>query len=289
MTDNQAEVKVENPLHPAENLLYGWISGCSGKIVEYPLDTLKVRLQTGGYSGPVACIRSVIAEEGMLAFYRGLVTPLIGAGFEVSMLFFGYGLCEKLLRSEGEEVLPLYKVFLAGMGSGFGSTVVLTPVELIKCRLQVDKIGQYKGPIDCVKQSIAADGTMALFRGSLSTMLREVPGNGAWFGAYYFFGRLFSPTGKVSDGSQTAQLIAGGLGGCAYWGIPYPMDTIKSTVQTMPKGTSTFAVARQLIKERGFFGLYKGCGVTLVRAFPGNAVTFWMFERVSSILHPHFS
>ena len=116
-------------------------------------------------------------------------------------------------------------------------------------------------------------------------MLREVPGNGAWFGAYHFFGRLFSGTGSVKDGSQTMQLTAGGLAGMAYWGVPYPLDTIKSTLQTMPKGTSTLTVAKKLLTERGIRGLYRGCGVTLLRAFPGNAVTFWMYERVMSIIH----
>ena len=44
---------------------------------------------------------------------------------------------EKVLIRPGETELPLNRVVVAGMGSGFGSTIVLTPVELIKCRLQV--------------------------------------------------------------------------------------------------------------------------------------------------------
>ena len=119
---------------------------------------------------------------------------------------------------------------------------------------------------------------------SKSTLLREVPGNGGWFAAYHFFGRLMSGTGRAGDANQFSQLIAGGLAGMAYWGLPYPMDTIKSTVQTMPPGTKTLAVAKKLIQERGFLGLYRGCGVTLVRSFPGNAVTFWMAERIHTYL-----
>lgn len=44
---------------------------------------------------------------------------------------------EMVLRREGEEEMPINRVFQAGMGAGLGSTVILTPVELIKCRLQV--------------------------------------------------------------------------------------------------------------------------------------------------------
>lgn len=63
----------------------------SGKLVEYPFDTLKVRLQIGPYEGALHCVRTVIREEGIMAFYRGLSTPLIGSGMEVSTLFFGWG------------------------------------------------------------------------------------------------------------------------------------------------------------------------------------------------------
>lgn len=65
------------------------ISGMTGKLVEYPFDTLKVRLQTGPYAGATDCITTISKEEGLLAFYRGLATPLVGAGIEVATLFFG--------------------------------------------------------------------------------------------------------------------------------------------------------------------------------------------------------
>jgi len=256
----------------------------AGKLVEYPFDTLKVRLQTGSYSGAVECVTSVIKEEGILAFYRGLATPLVGSGLEVSTLFFGFRLMEKLLKKPEEREMTLGRVFLSGAGAGLGSTVILTPVELIKCRLQVKN--DYAGPIDCIKRTVAAEGVSGMYRGALSTMLREVPGNGAWFAAYHFFGRTLAGKESVKDGTQMTQLCAGGLAGMFYWGVPYPLDTIKSEVQTMPRGTSTWAVGMKLIQQRGIAGLYRGCGVTLVRAFPGNAVTFWMYERVMNFIHP---
>jgi solute carrier family 25 (mitochondrial carnitine/acylcarnitine transporter), member 20/29 len=190
---------------------------------------------------------------------------------------------EKLLKRPNEREMSLPRIILAGAGSGFGSTLILTPVELIKCRLQVKN--DYKGPIDCVRRAVAAEGVTGLYRGLLSTLMREVPGNAAWFGTYHFFGRALSGKESVKDGTQFTQLVAGGLAGMAYWGVPFPIDTIKSEVQTKPSGTSTLQVAKQLLRERGIKGMYRGCGVTLVRAFPGNAVTFWMYERVMNLIH----
>lgn len=59
-------------------------------MVEYPLDTIKVRLQTGSYKGAIDCAKITFKEEGFFAFYRGLSTPLLGAGLEVAVLFFGF-------------------------------------------------------------------------------------------------------------------------------------------------------------------------------------------------------
>ena len=80
---------------------------------------------------------------------------------------------------------------LAGGGSGLASTCVLTPVELVKCRLQAQLGGAsaaptqlYKGPVDVSMQVVRAEGVTGLWRGSLSMLAREVPGNMAWLGVY---------------------------------------------------------------------------------------------------------
>ena len=86
--------------------------------------------------------------------------------------------------------VPMWKYVLAGGGSGCCSTCVLTPVELVKCRLQA-QIGApapaagapplFTGPIDVITRTVRAEGVAGLFRGNLSTLAREVPGNMAWF------------------------------------------------------------------------------------------------------------
>ena len=70
----------------------------------------------------------------------------------------------------------------------------------------------------------------------------------------------------------------------AYWGVPYPIDTIKSELQTMKNPDSILSVGKRIVAQRGFLGLYKGLTVTLVRAVPGNAVTFFVYEKVARFL-----
>ena len=65
-----------------------------GKALEYPFDTVKVRLQTQPqtvplrYNGPVDCFMQGLRADGLRGLYRGISSPLVGAAAENSCLFF---------------------------------------------------------------------------------------------------------------------------------------------------------------------------------------------------------
>ena len=70
-----------------------------GKVVEYPFDTVKVRLQSQPdrlplrYLGPIDCFRKSFRDDGGLrSLYRGISAPLVGAALETSSLFFSVSL-----------------------------------------------------------------------------------------------------------------------------------------------------------------------------------------------------
>jgi hypothetical protein len=86
--------------------------------------------------------------------------------------------------------MSLLQLSFAGAGAGFGAAFVLTPFELVKCRLQVQNslssgFRAYSGPIDVIVQTVKTEGIIkGLYRGHLSTLLREIPGNFVWYGTY---------------------------------------------------------------------------------------------------------
>ena len=74
-------------------------------------------------------------------------------------------------------------------------------------------------------------------------------------------------------------LFAGGLAGVVTWIITYPIDIIKSQLQADgAEGKRNYKgiidCGRQIYNSEGILGFKKGLGVTLLRAFPVNAVTF---------------
>ncbi|CAK9047647.1 Mitochondrial substrate carrier family protein S (Carnitine/acylcarnitine translocase) (CAC) (Solute carrier family 25 member 20 homolog B) [Durusdinium trenchii] len=271
------------------------VSGFICKVVEYPADTIKVLEQTGGsrFSGPLDCFSKTLAESGFFSLYRGLSAPLLGSMAECASLFVSYGYVKKFLGVDEEAAtlsapVPFWKLVLAGGGSGFASTCVLTPVELIKCRLQA-QLNQpttsqsYRGPIDCILRTVRAEGVTGLWRGNLSTLAREVPGNMAWFGVYEAGMRLVQEAQQLEKKKDVAlqwSALSGSAAGVAYWALPFPADTVKSKIQTDARfqSQSFISVFKTILKEEGVKGLYKGCGITCLRAIPSHALIFYFYE-----------
>jgi hypothetical protein len=78
----------------AKDVLFGSIAGVVGKMIEYPFDTIKVRLQAQPdtlplrYTGPLDCLKQSLHHDGFAGLYRGISAPLVGAAVETSSLFF---------------------------------------------------------------------------------------------------------------------------------------------------------------------------------------------------------
>jgi ornithine carrier protein len=102
MSDGQklidAQLVSQQGKEAAKDILFGCIAGIVGKIIEYPFDTVKVRLQSQPdglppqYKGPMDCFRQSWKADGIPGLYRGISAPLVGAAVETSSLFFSVSL-----------------------------------------------------------------------------------------------------------------------------------------------------------------------------------------------------
>ena len=85
-------------------------------------------------------------------------------------------------------------------------------------------------------------------------------------------------------------LFAGGMAGIFNWAIAIPQDVLKSRYQTAPEGkySGIRDVFRQLMKEEGPKGLYRGWLPVMMRAFPANACCFLGYEGAMKLLNGYF-
>jgi solute carrier family 25 (mitochondrial carnitine/acylcarnitine transporter), member 20/29 len=114
-------------------------------------------------------------------------------------------------------------------------------------------------------------------------MLRNFPGNAAYFSAFEYFRRRYARENNITDLSQVPAWVnfwAGGLGGLLYWLSVYPIDVIKSAIMTdalepsKRKHAGYLAAARWLYGEAGVRAFFRGFGVCLMRAIPANGAIF---------------
>ena len=282
-----------------KNLSCGCLGGVLAKVVESPFDTVKVRLQHSPtlYATNMDCTVKIFRSEGIRGFFRGLPAPMSAGGMEnaVSFAFFAFGLelQQRLMPWGGGEdatSTPLSRIVLAGAFSGFACSFTLTPMELVKCTLQVQDMEPkekrvHRGVVDCFIRLFRKEGFLGMYRGHTATMARETPGNAAFFASYHTAKRLIAGPNETSETLPFWKLlIAGGFGGVGYWTAFFPADVVKTKMQVDVeyRQLGLWKGLLHTYKCHGFRGLYAGWCITVVRAFPANAIVFTTFEYASS-------
>ncbi|KAJ3215646.1 Mitochondrial carrier protein ymc2 [Dinochytrium kinnereticum] len=279
-------------------------AGCVGGIVQVltgqPFDTVKVRLQTqpDKYSSLVDCIKKTYANEGFVGFYKGTLTPLIGIGACVSIQFGALEASKRYFASQNPSkdpnALTAGQLYLSGAASGLANSFLSGPIEHVRTRLQIQAGGAekaaYKGPLDFAKKVVGQYGIAGLYKGQGITLLRECHGYGIYFLTYEaMIQRTMRLEKKArSEISALTQCSFGALSGYTLWVMIYPIDVIKSRLQTdsfnlvEQKYKGSVDCARKILAVEGIRGFYRGFLACMLRAGPVNAVTFVAYEATMS-------
>jgi solute carrier family 25 (mitochondrial carnitine/acylcarnitine transporter), member 20/29 len=274
----------------AKDTSAGFVGGAVQVLVGQPFDLVKVRLQTGQFSSPIEAVTQTIKHEGLLAFYKGTTAPLIGVGACVSVQFYAFHETRRrILQANNTAQLTYPQFYLAGASAGLANTVISAPVEQLRILLQTQKTKTYNGPIDAIRKIVKLNGFQGLFRGFGITAVREAQAYGVWFLTYEYL--ISQAVKKVArEEIPTWQLMAfGGLAGEALWLASYPLDVLKSQVQSDKFGPDrkyhgAWDAAKKTYAAKGIAGFWKGIGPTLLRAVPASASTFASVELTLRLL-----
>ncbi|GAA5945288.1 uncharacterized protein JCM15063_000606 [Sporobolomyces koalae] len=259
----------------AKELLAGTVAGWAQVFVGQPFDIVKVRLQAGNvqYAGAVDCAKQLMRTDGPMGFYKGTTMPLVGIGACVSLQFAS----RNAARGQAQpETLTPVQYYLAGAFAGIGNSVASGPVEHIRIRLQTQQDSRYSGPVDAIKKIARADGLRGIYQGQCATLCREAHGYGVYFAVY----ELLVANEIRSNGYRSRDELSLGksavFGAAAGWGmwlLNYPLDVLKSRLQTdafpssatrqYPRGMRDAVPA--LYKEGGAGAFFRGLGPTMIR------------------------
>eukprot|EP01117_Protostelium_nocturnum_P014036 TRINITY_DN5303_c0_g1_i1.p1 TRINITY_DN5303_c0_g1~~TRINITY_DN5303_c0_g1_i1.p1 ORF type:complete len:188 (-),score=51.59 TRINITY_DN5303_c0_g1_i1:288-851(-) len=182
---------MENAKEAGKDILAGAVGGAVQCLLGHPLDTVKIRMQTQSaqhpkYSNTLNCFSKIIREEGFMALYRGIQSPLFGLTFFSALQFFSYATCKKVVREltgGGDEPFTLTQCVIAGYLSGSIECLYSTPIDLLKIQLQSNN--QYKGFFDCARVIAKKRGVFpGYYQGFKAMLLRDGPGSALYFGSY---------------------------------------------------------------------------------------------------------
>lgn len=231
------------------------------------------------------CVTRTVRNEGLSALYKGTLSPLAGIAFCVSIQFATLEHVKRIfkesnLKAGKSENFTMGQMYIAGGLAGLANSFVSGPVEHIRTRMQVQGAGvkEYSSTLDCFKKIYAKHGISGIYKGQVITMLREWQGFGGYFLVYeYLVQRAKQISGKKVSELPTYEVMTyGALAGYGMWIPVYPVDSIKSRIQTDSlkaegrKYAGWVDCLRKTLAAEGAGGLYKGFTACMLRAAPVN-------------------
>ena len=232
-----------------------------------------------------------------MALWKGLPASMILTAVTSGIRFgcqssFNSALATSLGRNDFRDLGIGVRVMTETAG-GFAAGVVLpfvfTPLELVKCRQQAYRKGNSLSAFHIIQTVWKSEGLRGLYVGHSMTMLRSTIGNASLFGSYELFKHIAGDfntgiTGEKGETPKALRLLCGVLAGWVSWYTCFPLDSVKTRLQTSDKPVARDAIKstfRQLYREKA---LYKGIAPVLMRAIPVHAAYLPVYDFAMTYL-----
>nr|XP_055067040.1 probable mitochondrial glutathione transporter SLC25A40 isoform X2 [Misgurnus anguillicaudatus] len=311
------------------------VASCSGAIITSlfvtPLDVVKIRLQAqrnpfpkgrcfvycnglmdhicvcengngkawyrapGHFNGTLDAFIKIVRREGIRSLWSGLPPTLIMAVPATVIYFTCYDqlfAAFKVRMGDKADMAPL----LAGAIARVGSVTVISPLELIRTKLQSEKLS-YRQLSDVIRSAVHSEGWRSLWRGWGPMLLRDVP-----FSAMYWYnyekGKSWLCAYYSSNPTFAITFTAGAVSGSIAAIITLPFDVVKTRRQvelgemeamklSTQVSSSTYNVMKRIVAENGISGLFAGFMPRLIKVAPACAIMISTYEFGKALFRKH--
>lgn len=297
----------------------GSVAGSIGATAVYPIDLVKTRMQNqrtaarvvvAGLSPPHLapvpsaraagaalayrnswdCFRQVVANEGVLGLYRGLLPQIMGVAPEKAIKLTVNDLVRRLLvRPDGS--LALGAEIVAGGAAGMSQVIFTNPLEIVKIRLQVQGEARRLHGTPLVGAGVICRdlGLRGLYKGATACLLRDIPFSMIYFTTYAHLKKdVFGESSDFRLGPW--QLLASGaIAGMPAAYLATPADVIKTRLQVQARaGQQTYDgirdAARKIYAQEGPAAFFKGGVARVLRSSPQFGITLVSYELIQRMV-----
>ncbi|UPL02861.1 hypothetical protein LCI18_013795 [Fusarium solani-melongenae] len=283
---------LEQLVTPGVSLAAGAVAGGIEATITYPFEFAKTLAQlsarqaasgtTSISRSPFAQMSQAVRQGGFGAIYTGCSSLIVGTACKAGVRFLSFDAIKNQLVDSNGKLSPGYAI-LAGMTAGaVESVTVVTPTERIKTALIDDARSpnrRLNNGFHALRVTIAERGIRELYRGLVSTTVKQSATSGVRMGSYNIIKQLV-PSDKKGP------VVTFGIGATAGVITVYatqPLDTIKTRTQGA-KGATTVEAFRQVLRDGGTRGFWSGSSMRLGRLILSGGIVFTAYENVASLL-----
>jgi len=184
----------------------GSTAGICATVVTYPTDMVKTRLTVAHsdkskskYKGVIDCFRVVYREEGMMAFYKGLSTSIIGVIPFAGGTFMSYEVLDRAWGKPKDKMTPMENFINGCLAAAFAQTFSF-PFDTIRKKLQAQSKTvsaemqpdvEFNGMFDAFKQTVKKLGFLGLWAGTTANLAKVAPYAGIMFASFEACKRVY--------------------------------------------------------------------------------------------------
>eukprot|EP00347_Sterkiella_histriomuscorum_P015668 403356149 len=217
-------------------------------------------------------IKQIYQKDGAIGFYRGMIPPILGSiVFRSSQFAIVEAVAQisegnKMLTSEIPYTIGLQpKVIFGGMAAGFVRSILECPFENAKIKRQTNQTWRFDG----------------MYRGFQMTLCKNL---GLITSYFIIFDSFKRNTNLMS--SKIGQFIVSGTAACVSFWLIYPLDFIKSQIQSECKGLGDSPKERVkiAIQNHGNLGFYRGILAGSYCIFFRNGVAMIAMQEAQKVI-----
>lgn len=167
-----------------ETLAMGFSAGAIGQFVSTPFDVVKIRLISDAskaphlqrYQGVWDAFVKIYAEKGVLGMWKGSSIAVQRAALVNLGELSTYDVVKrKLMQTTSLAGDDSRTHIVSSLLSGFCSSFISTPADVVKTRMMNDTSRSYSSSIQCLKECVSSEGIRGIYKGFLTTWARLGP------------------------------------------------------------------------------------------------------------------
>ncbi|XP_056142472.1 probable mitochondrial glutathione transporter SLC25A40 isoform X2 [Lampris incognitus] len=251
----------------------------------------------GHFSGTLDAFIKIVRHEGIKSLWSGLPPTLVMAVPATVIYFTCYDqLCTALRVRMGDHAQEA--PILAGALARVGSVTVISPLELIRTKLQSQK-RSYRELTACIRSAVETEGWLSLWRGWGPTLLRDVPFSAMYWYNYERGKAWLCKRYNTREPTFAITFISGAVSGSVASVATLPFDVVKTRRQVElgelqalnlsyhASSSSTVSVMRRIVAENGIGGLFAGFLPRVMKVAPACAIMISCYEFGKAFFQRH--